>query len=62
MHIIDIPKRYVDNCISRRGKKYIFDKIDPKKTGLLVIDMQNCFIVPGLSIVEVPGVEKIAQT
>ena len=60
MHIIDIPKRYVDNCISRRGKKYIFDKIDPKKTGLLVIDMQNCFIVPGLSIVEVPGVEKIA--
>ena len=28
MHTIDIPKRYVDNCISRRGKKYIFDKID----------------------------------
>lgn len=60
MHTINIPKSYIKNCLSRRGKRYIFDKIDLRKTALLVIDMQNCFIVPGLSIVEVPNVGQIA--
>ena len=60
MHNINIPQKFIDNCIARRGRRYIFDKINPKTTALLVIDMQNCFIKPGLSIVEVPGVEDIA--
>jgi len=60
MHNINIPQKFIDNCIARRGRRYIFDKINPKTTALLVIDMQNCFIEPGLSIVEVPGVEDIA--
>ena len=59
MHKINIPEKIIQNCISRRGKRYIFDKINLKSTALLVIDMQNCFIVPNLSIVEVPGLEKI---
>ena len=60
MHKIKIPQNYIDNCIARRGSEYIFERIDPKKTALLVIDMQNCFILPGLSMVEVPGVGAIA--
>ena len=52
MHKINIPEKIIQNCISRRGKRYIFDKINLKSTALLVIDMQNCFIVPILSIVE----------
>ena len=60
MHKIKIPQNYIDNCIARRGRRYIFEKIDPKKTALLAIDMQNCFILPGLSMVEVPGVGAIA--
>ena len=60
MHKIKIPQNYIDNCIARRGSEYIFERIDPKKTALLVIDMQNCFILPGLSMGEVPGVGAIA--
>ena len=59
MHKINVPEKIIQNCISRRGKRYIFDKINLKSTALLVIDMQNCFIVPNLSIVEVPGLEGI---
>ena len=60
MHNINIPQKFIDNCIARRGRRYIFDKINPKTTALLVIDMQNCFIEPGLSMLEVPGVIDIA--
>ena len=60
MHKVNIPEYIIERVIKRRGRLEIFDTINPKSTALLVIDMQNCFVVPKLSIVEVPGVEAIA--
>ena len=60
MHKINIPEYIIDRVIKRRGRLEIFDQINPKSTALLVIDMQNCFIIPGLSLVGVPELEKIA--
>jgi ureidoacrylate peracid hydrolase len=60
VHQIHIPQNIVDRCIARRGRRYLYESLDPRRTALLVIDMQNCFVVPGLSPVEVPGVAAIA--
>ena len=60
MHQSRIPLKIKERVIKRRGKLNMHERINPKTTALLVIDMQNCFIIPNLSIVEVPGVEAIA--
>ena len=60
MHNSKIPEYIKERVIKRRGKLNIHEKIDAKSTALLVIDMQNCFIIPGLSLVGVPELEKIA--
>ena len=59
MHKVNIPDDIIERVIKRRGRLEIFDTINPKSTALLVIDMQNCFIIPKLSLVGVPGLEKI---
>ena len=54
MHTIDIPRGIIDRGVARRGTRHIYGAIDPARTALLVIDMQNCFLVPGFSVLEVP--------
>src|SRR4029077_857811 len=39
----------------------LYDRLDPKRTALLVIDMQNAFVAPGAPI-EVPGARAIVPT
>ena len=59
MHRIDIPQKYVDWVVNRRGRRHIFERLDLPRTALLVIDMQNGFLIPGYSPLEVPGLEAI---
>ena len=54
MHEIDIPRTIIDRGIARRGARHVYDAVDPARTALLVIDMQNCFLVPRFSVLEVP--------
>ena len=54
----EIRQEIVDRVIARRGKLHLFDKLDPKKTALLVIDMQNAFVAPGAPV-EVPAARDI---
>lgn len=54
MHEIHIPQEYIDRGIARRGRREVFEAVDPRKTALLVIDMQNCFLMPEFSVIEVP--------
>jgi ureidoacrylate peracid hydrolase len=58
MHKVEIGKAIVDRVIARRGKLHLFDSLDPKKTALLVIDMQNAFVAPGAPV-EVPVAREI---
>ena len=59
MHPIDIPRKYVDWVVGRRGRRHIFERLDFARTALLVIDMQNGFLIPGFSPLEVPGLAGI---
>lgn len=59
MHPTDIPRKYVDRVIERRGRRHVFERLDLARTALLVIDMQNGFLIPGYSPLEVPGLAAI---
>ncbi len=47
MHKVSIRKHIVDRVMARRGDLHWFTRLDPAKTALLVIDMQNTFCMPG---------------
>ena len=49
MHKVSIPPSIVDRVIERRGRAHIYDDLDPARTALVVIDMQNAFMMPGVA-------------
>ena len=49
MHKISIPQAVIDSVIRSRGKEHIYDDLDPAKTALLVVDMQNGFMMEGVA-------------
>jgi ureidoacrylate peracid hydrolase len=58
MHPFDLPKAVTDRIIARRGKLHIYDSLDPARTALIVIDMQNGFLQVG-ALTEVPVAREI---
>ncbi|HZO02321.1 MAG TPA: cysteine hydrolase [Burkholderiales bacterium] len=58
MHKVEIRKEIVARVLARRGKLHLFDALDPGRTALVVIDMQNAFVAPGAPI-EVPAARAI---
>src|SRR5258706_6096354 len=54
----EIRQEIVDRVVARRGKLHVFDALDPKRTALLIIDMQNAFVAPGAPV-EVPAARGI---
>jgi ureidoacrylate peracid hydrolase len=59
MHDISIPQSVVDRVIARRGKQYSYEDLAPAKTALIVVDMQNAFMLPGVAHALCPMAEKI---
>jgi ureidoacrylate peracid hydrolase len=49
MHKIAIPQSIVDRVIARRGREHVHADLDPAKTALVVVDMQNAFMLPGVA-------------
>ena len=47
MHKLGIRQEIIDRVMKRRGRLHVFDKLDPSKTALVVIDMQNTFCDEG---------------
>jgi ureidoacrylate peracid hydrolase len=58
LHKVEIRREIVDRVLARRGKLHLFDALDPRRTALLVIDMQNAFVAPGAPM-EVPAARAI---
>jgi ureidoacrylate peracid hydrolase len=48
MHKLSIPQSVTDRVIARRGTEHCFAELDPAKTALVVVDMQNAFMMPGV--------------
>jgi ureidoacrylate peracid hydrolase len=69
MHNFSIPKSVTEHVVARRGRAHIYDNLDPRKTALVVVDMQNAFMLPSVAHTLcpraqtiVPNVNRLAQT
>jgi ureidoacrylate peracid hydrolase len=54
MHPVEIRQEIVDRVLARRGRYHLFDRLDPVKTAVVIIDMQSTFCEPGAPA-EVPA-------
>jgi ureidoacrylate peracid hydrolase len=54
MHTISIPQWAIDQVMERRGKLHVHENLDPRKTALIVIDLQNAFMVAEVAAAYVP--------
>lgn len=59
MHKVAIPQTIIDRVIARRGKEHVFDDFDPARTALVVVDLQNGFMMPGVAFAEIPEAREI---
>jgi ureidoacrylate peracid hydrolase len=48
MHEVRIPQDVLDRITTRRGRLHPFERIEGPKTALVVIDLQNAFMLPGM--------------
>ena len=49
MHKLAIPQSVIDRVVARRGKEHVYEDLDPTKTALVVVDLQNAFMMPGVA-------------
>jgi ureidoacrylate peracid hydrolase len=49
MHAFSVPKSVLDRVTERRGRAHIYDDLDPARCALVVVDMQNAFMLPGVA-------------
>ena len=49
MHKVSIPQSVIDDVVKCRGREHVFDTLDPAKTALIVVDMQNGFMMKGVA-------------
>jgi ureidoacrylate peracid hydrolase len=59
MHTLSIPQSLIDRVVARRGREHVYEQLDPRKTALVVVDMQNAFMLPGVAHALCPMAEKI---
>jgi ureidoacrylate peracid hydrolase len=57
-HATAIRQQIVDRVLARRGRLHLFETFDPRRTALIVIDMQPTFVAPGAPA-EVPAARAI---
>src|SRR5947209_12326710 len=46
MHTLSIPQSVIDRVVERRTREHVYEDLDPAKTALVVVDMQNAFMLP----------------
>jgi ureidoacrylate peracid hydrolase len=47
MHKIDIPQSVIDRVVARAGRLHVYEQLNAAKTALVVVDMQNYFMMEG---------------
>jgi ureidoacrylate peracid hydrolase len=47
MHPVSIRQEIIDRVEARRGRYHLFDRFDPARSAVIIIDMQNTFCEPG---------------
>src|ERR1700704_5832203 len=46
MHDFTMPQWAIDRVMQRRGELHVHANMDPRRTALIVVDLQNGFMVP----------------
>jgi ureidoacrylate peracid hydrolase len=69
MHAFTLPPQIVERVVKKRGRIHAYDTIDAAKTALLVVDLQNAFMLANVAhtLCEmapriVPNVNRLART
>ena len=61
-HNVEIPDYVIERIMAKRGKLHVFDQFDPKRTALVVIDMQNFFVEEVETAISIcPNINKLAR-
>jgi ureidoacrylate peracid hydrolase len=67
MHDVNIPQWIRDRIIAKYDREHVFETLEPAKTALVVIDMQNAFLLPGVAhalcpeaVTIVPNINRLA--
>lgn len=59
----DFPPYVIDRVMAKRGRLNVFERFEPKRTALLVIDMQNFYVGEIASVLAVvPNINRLAKT
>jgi ureidoacrylate peracid hydrolase len=61
MHRVEIRDAIVQRVLARRGRLHLYERLDPQRTALVIIDMQNAFVAPGAPV-EVPAARAIVPS
>jgi ureidoacrylate peracid hydrolase len=59
MHKLAMPEWATKVALERRGVVHPYDNLDPRKTALIVVDLQNGFMVEEVAVAYVPMAVKI---
>ena len=68
MHKFELPPEFVDRVTRRQGRPHTCETLDPTKTALVVVDMQNYYMAAGQQAAcpvaqrIVPNVNRLAET
>ena len=49
MHTVSIPQHIIDSVVERRGTAHPHADLNPRNTALVVIDLQNGFMMDGVA-------------
>jgi ureidoacrylate peracid hydrolase len=59
MHKVEIPQWATELALARRGKLHVHQNLDPAKTALIVVDLQNAFMIEEVAVAYVPSAVEI---
>ena len=62
MHTVTMPQWATDLVLKRRGKLHVHADLDPRITALIVVDLQNAFMVEEVAAAYVPVAVEIVPT
>jgi ureidoacrylate peracid hydrolase len=62
MHEIKIAQWAIDGTLERRGRLHVHDDLDPRRTALIVVDLQNGFMVEEVAAAYIPVAVEIVPT
>src|ERR1700758_5451002 len=54
MHKLEMPQWATAVALDRRGKAHVYENLDPRRTALIVVDLQNGFMDEEVAIAYVP--------